>query len=356
MNAIDLFSGCGGLSYGFVEAGIDVIVGIDNNEIALKTFELNHPNSKGLKLDLGNPDFIEQLDKEIGKRSVDIVIGGPPCQGFSLTGKRDKEDIRNNLYKSIFICAKKYKPKAILIENVPGLKTLYNGDFYKLIIDEFEKMGEYNFKDKVLFAADYGIPQIRKRIFFIGIRKDIGEVSFPEPLRSPENYVTTREAIGDLPSLENEELQEKFQYSCDPQNQYQLNMREGSNGIYNHIITFHKEHVKNVIAQVPEGGNHKDLPEGVGNTRKFNEAWTRYDGDKPSKTIDTGHRNHFHYKYNRVPTVRENARLQSFPDKFIFLGTKTEQYKQSGNAVPPLLGYYLAKKIIEIIGEKNEKI
>ena len=115
----------------------------------------------------------------------------------------------------------------------------------------------------------------------------------------------------------------------------------------NHVGTKHTEHVVSVIKQVPEGGNYKDLPEGVGESRRFNEAWTRYHSQKPSRTIDTGHRNHFHYRWNRVPTARENARLQSFPDDFVFKGTKTQQYKQIGNAVPPLLGLILGKKLLE---------
>mgnify|MGYP003203858599 FL=1 len=130
-------------------------------------------------------------------------------------------------------------------------------------------------------------------------------------------------------------------------------MRLNSSMLYNHVATNHKQFVKDTIALVPEGGNYKDLPPGWGESRKFNEAWTRYHGDKPSKTIDTGHRNHFHYKYNRVPTVRENARLQSFPDDFIFTGTKTQQNRQVGNAVPPLLGYALGKVILEIIKDNE---
>jgi DNA (cytosine-5)-methyltransferase 1 len=122
-----------------------------------------------------------------------------------------------------------------------------------------------------------------------------------------------------------------------------------SNKLYNHEATAHKDFVKKTIALVPEGGNYKDLPEGIGKSRKFNEAWTRYHSRKPSKTIDTGHRNHFHYKYNRVPTVRENARLQSFKDSFRFLATRTSQNTQVGNAVPPLLAYKIAKELIKLI-------
>ena len=131
-------------------------------------------------------------------------------------------------------------------------------------------------------------------------------------------------------------------------------MRKNSGKLFNHVATAHKQFVKDTIALGPEGGNHKDLPPGWGESRKFNEAWTRYHGDKPSKTIDTGHRNHFHYEYNRVPTVRENARLQSFPDDFVFTGTRTQQNRQVGNAVPPLLGYALGKELLEIIRNNEE--
>lgn len=356
MNILDLFSGCGGLSYGFVEAGCKVIIGVDNDEIALKTFELNHPGSKGLNIDLLKENFIDDIKKEIGNKQIDIIVGGPPCQGFSLTGSRKQSDIRNKLYRAMFISANAFNPKAIVIENVPGIQKLYGGKFYDLIFEEFKKNGNYNFESKILYAPDYGVPQIRKRIFFIGIRKDLGKVRFPSQTHSESNYVTTEEAISDLPSLTNDLGEIIQEYSGKPNNHYQKEMRKNSKIIYNHIATQHTEQVKNVISLVPDGGNYKNLPEGVGTNRKFNEAWTRYNSKKPSKTIDTGHRNHFHYKYNRIPTVRENARLQSFPDNFIFLGNKTQQYRQVGNAVPPLLSFCVAKCILEIIGVKNEEV
>ena len=355
MNVIDLFSGCGGLSYGFVEAGCNVIIGVDNDDAALKTFEFNHPGSKGLNLDLFKEDFVDKLAQEVGNRNVDIIVGGPPCQGFSLTGSRNAEDPRNKLYKAMFIAAKKFNPKAILIENVPSIEKLYGGKFYDLIISEFEKNGNYNFKSQVLYAPDYGVPQIRRRIFFIGIRKDLGDVSFPKKTNNPNNYVTCSDAISDLPSLEHTLGEEIQEYDCKPKTDYQKLMRKDSDKIHNHIATNHTDEVKKVISMVPDGGNYKDLPEGIGTSRKFNEAWTRYNSKKPSKTIDTGHRNHFHYKYNRIPTVRENARLQSFPDNFVFIGNKTQQYRQVGNAVPPLLSYNVAKEILKNIGDSDEK-
>ncbi len=236
------------------------------------------------------------------------------------------------------------------------MATLYNGKIHAEIIERFGLFG-YNIISNILCAADYGVPQMRKRLIFMGIRKDIGKPDFPKPTNIPENYVTCRQAIGDLPSRRNELGLEKDVYTHKPFTDYQKAMRGKCEILYNHVATRHKQFVVDVISQVPEGCNYKALPRGVGESRRFNEAWTRYHGDKPSKTVDTGHRNHFHYEYNRVPTIRENARLQSFPDDFVFIGTKTQQNRQVGNAVPPLLGYYLGKQIKKIIlknGEKND--
>ena len=187
----------------------------------------------------------------------------------------------------------------------------------------------------------------------MGIRSDIGVPVFPEPILTPDHYVTCREAISDLPSRENELGLEEDVYDKPAVTDYQKMMRGSCGILHNHVATDHKQFVKDTIALVPEGGNYKDLPAGWGESRTFHEAWTRYDGNKPSKTIDTGHRNHFHYEYNRVPTIRENARLQSFPDDFVFTGNKTQQNRQVGNAVPPLLGYALGKKMMEIIARPD---
>ncbi len=349
---IDLFSGCGGFSFGFESAGFHVILGVDNDKAALETFKANHNNSKTLLADLHEDQAIENIINEVKGHKIDVIIAGPPCQGFSLTGARQKDDDRNKLFYSVFKLAKRLKPQAVIIENVPGLATLYNGQAKEAILDEFKKMKlASNFK--VLYAPDFEVPQIRKRIFFVGLNSKIGTFEFPDKVLPPEKYNTTSIAISDLPSREAEFGYEEDKYDKPPKNEYQKKMRNGAKKLFNHVATKHTEHVINVIAQVPEGGNHKDLPEGVGDSRKFNEAWTRYHSNKPSKTIDTGHRNHFHYKYNRVPTVRENARLQSFPDNFIFTGSRTQQNKQVGNAVPPLLGFHIAKQLLKYLNKKS---
>jgi hypothetical protein len=346
---IDLFSGAGGLSQGFLQAGFKVLAGIDFDEAALKTYAHNIIGAKALKEDLFQEEIaINNISKELGNTSLDVIIAGPPCQGFSLTGSRDINDTRNKLYLAVVHAVEYFKPKAFLIENVPGMATLYKGKVKEQIINTFEDIG-YNISvtDKPLLAADYGVPQFRKRMFFVGFRKDLNleKFAFPKPTLDEDSYIGTAAAISDLPSLEFDLGSPITEYESKPKSDYQTLMRSGSSKLYNHVGTNHTDEVKWVISQVPEGGNYKDLPPGVGDSRKFNEAWTRYHSQRPSKTIDTGHRNHFHYKWNRVPTVRENARLQSFPDRFEFLGTKTQQNRQVGNAVPPLLAQVIAEEI-----------
>ena len=187
----------------------------------------------------------------------------------------------------------------------------------------------------------------------MGIRKDIGTPKFPKEKLAPENYITCRDAVSDLPSLENDLGTEEAEYNKEPLTDYQKLMRGNCSVLYNHIGTNHTQMVKDTIALVPEGGNYKDLPEGWGESRKFHMAWTRLNGNAPARTVDTGHRNLFHYQYNRVPTVRESARMQSFPDDFIFTGTKTQQSRQVGNAVPPLLGQALGEAVLSIIQENS---
>ena len=344
LNVVDMFSGCGGLSLGFQMAGYNIKGMIDFDEDSLETAEANNLAEHYLNLDLFKENWLEKFLNQINFNEVDIIVAGPPCQGFSLTGPRKLDDKRNQLYKAVYDLVSKSKPKAFLIENVKGMATLYKGKVKEDIVKQFSSLG-YNVSTKILNSKDFGVPQSRERLFYIGLKDK--SFNFPSPLFEEGEYVTCREALDDLPSLEN--LVEVYAYSSNESSDYQKLIKNASRELKNHQPTKHTQEVISVIKQVPEGGNHKDLPPGVGESRKFNEAWTRYDGNKPSRTIDTGHRNHFHYEYHRVPTVRENCRLQSFPDTFEICGSKTSQNKQIGNAVPVLLAKILAEEIYEQI-------
>ena len=342
-NIIDLFSGAGGLSYGFEMAGCNVLLGIDNDEAALNTFKLNHKGSQILNCDITEVSYERDIKSLIGDKKVDVIVGGPPCQGMSLSGPRKFDDPRNSLYLSYIRLVKEIKPKAFVIENVIGIVSLFKGKIKDHIIEEFTKMG-YKVQFKTLLASDYGVPQNRKRVIFVGTLED--GFSFPNPV---DYTVTTEMAISDLPTLEYGLGEDESDYLTPHQNDYQKIMRMHSEKVYNHIAANHSDRVKEIIALVPDGGNYKDLPEELRETRKFNVAWTRFPSDRPSPTIDTGHRHHFHYKFNRVPTVRESARLQSFPDNFLFTGNKTQQFRQVGNAVPPIMAKAIADKILEYL-------
>ena len=345
LKVLDLFSGCGGLSYGFVRAGFDVVAGIDNWRDSLITFERNHPGSKGILMDLGNFDP-ENLKKITGK--IDVVVGGPPCQGFSISGKRNPDDPRNGLYASFVKTVKQLQPKAFVLENVPNLVAMSGGKIKDKILKDFSSLG-YEVKYKVMLASDYGVPQNRRRVVFVGTL-DHDSFIFPKPtFFDLESKATAGEAISDLPEGSVEDGTENKKK---PASDYQAKMRKNTNKIFNHEITNHDQKTIDIIALVPDGGNYKDLPDHLKNTRRVNIAWTRYSSNKPSFTIDTGHRHHFHYKLNRIPTVRESARLQSFPDDFVFMGSKTSQYKQVGNAVPPLMAEQIAKALAKALSKK----
>ena len=198
-NVLDLFCGCGGLSKGFEMAGYNIVLGVDFNEPALKTYAYNHHGSKILCGDLSAADTFIKIDKLLGKKKIDVIIGGPPCQGFSLTGPRQFDDKRNKLYLAMIETVRRYKPKAFLIENVPGMATLYKGEVRNEIVRRFTQMG-YAVNTQILCSADYGVPQIRKRLVFVGLLDGKEKFVFPEPYLKPEEYITCEQAISDLPS------------------------------------------------------------------------------------------------------------------------------------------------------------
>jgi len=339
LTCLDLFCGAGGLSCGLHSAGIETVAGIDFDAAAIQTFNKNRLGH-GLVADLEKITSDEV--KALCGGPVDIIAGGPPCQGFSLSGFRDESDKRNRLYKSFVRIVRDLKPRAFLLENVPGLVSLFDGRVKDAIEGEFSALG-FKVVHKILRASDYGVPQHRRRVVFVGVRE--GEFAYPKaeyfehPTNKQKRMVSCKEALSDLPPLSGvDELGSESQsYACAPRCDYQRLMRNRSVAVFNHIAAKHSEKVRSIISMVAPGKNYKSLPEELRKSRNFHVAWTRFPENEPSPTIDTGHRHHFHYKECRVPTVRECARLQSFPDDFVFTGNKTQQFRQVGNAVPPLM-------------------
>ena len=343
---IDLFSGCGGMSLGFEKAGFQSLLAIDNWVDALETYKLNNPYTPVLQADLMTLAIDEVL--KIAARPT-MIIGGPPCQGFSISGKRDPDDPRNILYQSFVNFVDVLRPKYFVMENVPNMASMGGGTILKAAIEEFQALG-YTVTSKILLASDFGVPQNRRRLFVVGVAAQT-PFDFPAPTTaSSESKITTADAISDLSEFS---LEDGASYPSDCNTSYQKIMRARSKGLWNHQVTNHAEKTIETIALVPDGGNYKNLPEHLQNTRRVNIAWTRYSSMKPSNTIDTGHRHHFHYEFNRIPTVRESARLQSFPDSFIFSNSRTSQYKQVGNAVPPLLAQAIGEQLMRLETRKR---
>lgn len=346
MKIIDIFSGVGGLSLGFEWAGFETIAAIDIWKDAIDTFNYNREKKVGIAIDIKKFND-ELLPKILENNIIEGIIGGPPCQGFSTarlsnatTKVHEINKERNYLYLEFFRTVEIVKPKFFLIENVSGLVTSNKGEIVKDIKERFGKIG-YNVEYKVLNAADFGVPQNRMRVFFVGLKQQ--NFSFPEKLNI---RISTKDAISDIEKTNGNEVQE---YVCKPMNSYQKMLRANTSLLKNHQVTTHSEQTTKVISLVPDGGNIKSLPAEYWDIRKYNKAFQRMNSELPSNTIDTGHRNYFHYSENRIPTARESARIQSFPDCFEFLGPKGSQYKQIGNAVPPLLAQSIAKKIIEYL-------
>ncbi len=335
---IDLFCGCGGLSLGFEMAGFETKIAIDMWKDAVNTYNHNNKNNVAVCEDIHNWDesFLQRLKDE---GDIVGIIGGPPCQGYSTVGTRDINDPRNHLYKEYCRIVETISPDFFVIENVKGLTTLAGGAFKDDIINRFTELG-YNVNYKILNAADYGVPQNRYRVFFVGMKKD--GFCFPKEF---DYKVTTEEAIGDLPPLSSDE--KITTYTTIPYTEYQKKIRGKATTLLNHEGTNHSKQTIEIISMIKDGGKIKDLPREYWDIRKYNKAFERMYSKGQSNTVDTGHRNYFHYSQPRIPSVRENARLQSFPDDFEFLGSKTSQYKQVGNAVPPLLAYIVAKSIKE---------
>lgn len=342
---LDLFCGCGGISLGFQLAGFDIIGGVDNNEYATKTFAQNFRKATVLCTDITSITNEQIIDKY---RNVDIIVGGPPCQGFSSANRWQKEsdDPRNKLFFEYLRFVKVLNPKVVMIENVRGLLSRDNGYAKERIITLLSEMG-YSVNVSILDAAEYGVPQNRKRAIFVAIRKDFKDEIFNFENLKKQPKVTVSDAISELYDFE----QQKGEIATPKAtNKYLQYIHGKSKIVSNHEIKYPAEIVQKRISYVPQGGNWQDVPiELWPNSRenRHSSAYKRLDPKAQSCTIDTGnaHSNYFHPIFNRIPTVRESARLQSFNDDFIFVGPRGSQYRQVGNAVPPLLAKAVAAEI-----------
>jgi DNA (cytosine-5)-methyltransferase 1 len=340
---LDLFSGCGGISFGFELAGFEIGGGIDIDQDSINTFKNNFPEAKAFCANL--LEFSdEKIRNEFGKSGIDVIVGGPPCQGFSSANRwqKENEDPRNKLFFEYLRFVEILQPKAVLIENVRGILSRDNGYAKNRIEKLLDDLG-YNVNCRVLNASEFGVPQNRFRAFFVAIRKDyITTFNFDELKKQPK--VCVKEAIGELYSIDqtNEKV---LRYK--PSNNYTKYLRKENQVIHNHEIIYPAEITQNRISHVPQGGNWQNIPEELFTNNRNNRhssAFKRLDENACSVTIDTGnaHSNYFHPIYHRIPTVREAARIQSFKDNFKILGSRTSQYRQIGNAVPPLLAKAVA--------------
>jgi DNA (cytosine-5)-methyltransferase 1 len=261
-------------------------------------------------------EFYQTVSRTLDGRALTVVAGGFPCQGFSMAGNRIVDDPRNSLYKELLEIVINLKPEFVVLENVVGLRSMLNGNVEQMIIEDFEKAG-YKINVTVLRAADYGVPQKRDRVIFIGNRINLTNYH-PKPFVSPENYATTGQAIADLMDVE-------------------------ENPSINHVPTRHSDDIKQRIMALEEG---KSLDKG------YSDAWKKCPWNEPSCTIKENHGGvNVHPRLPRVLTAREMARLQSFPDDFIFEGPKNKQLVQLGNAVPPMLAKAIGLAIRKAKGE-----
>ena len=374
---IDLFAGCGGLSLGFEIAGFNIPLAIEIDEWASETYEKNHPSTEVL---MGDITKITDLENIISKEDlpIDGIIGGPPCQGFSLSGNRDKKDPRNSLFMEFVRFVKYFKPKFFVMENVPGIlsmKTKDNKRVKDIILSEYDAAG-YNVKICKLNAAEYGVPQKRERVFFIGIRKDLPfneEKISPVPFLSEEDQVTLEEAIMDLPQIKAREGKEFQEYNREPTNDYQKWARTNSDGVYNHIAMRHTQRIIERFENIGYGQSVADVDEchqqrKRGDASKisgkvFSQNNMRPYPNKPAPTIAASFQSNFVHPYiNRNFTAREGARIQSFPDTYIFCGKRTtmswekniSQYQQIENAVPPLLAKAIAENMIQYLDKETD--
>lgn len=389
LTMIDLFAGAGGLSEGLSEAGFHCLYASEIESVYAETFKRNHSSAEVVTADIRSLDADEARRKlGLERGELDLIAGGPPCQGFSINAPvRSVLDQRNHLFKEYLRFVDAFAPRAVLIENVPGLVSFERGATLHAILDSLTELG-YGVNVRILGAAYYGVPQMRWRTFVLGLRgKELPSYAFPEPIfhapvranfttvfdgqtlvKTPApdasaKFTTVQEAIGDLPPLKSGERgAEVKEYASKPTCAFQRRARVGSAGVYNHIAPrLSKENLAR-LQYIKPGGNWTDipddlLPKGMRAARKSDHTkrYGRVTPDGLASTILTKCDPHwgayFHYEQDRSFTVREAARIQSFPDHFIFAGSQVKQFEQVGNAVPPMLAEAVGRSLKTVLEE-----
>jgi DNA (cytosine-5)-methyltransferase 1 len=364
MKAFELFSGAGGLGVGLKNAGFEVVVANEIEPDFARTFSINHPETQVITADIHSIDFAEVASR-MGIQKVSLVSGGPPCQGFSTVGSKNRRDPRNSLFYEYLRAVAELDPNFVLFENVSGFKSLYSGEAYRRLIQELGALG-YEIASGVLNAADFGLPQIRLRTIVVGWKKGLNPVSMPMPTHHDRDNIFNMpgklsliEAISDLPPLNSGEHSEA--YATPPQNDYQRKMRDRCSTLSEHNAANYGEKMQEILGLVPPGGTVNDLPQHLRPKSYFANTYARLFPDRPAPTITRNFGTPsssrcIHPFQNRALSTREGARLQGFPDSYRFHGSKISKNLQIGNAVPPIFGEIVAKEILKSLSSSGSQV
>ncbi len=349
MQGIDLFSGAGGMSMGAIASGIDVRFAVEVDKWAAATFALNHPSTKLLDKDIRN---VNGKDFDGLNRKVPItVFGGPPCQGFSTSNQKSRhfDNEKNWLFQEYLRVVMVLRPEWVVFENVKGLLETEGGYFLDAVLLGFKKAG-YTTSCFILNSVDFGVPQRRNRLFIIG---SLHGFELPPPIPTTSRAVTVKQAFSDLPVLENGDVSDEKGYSKAARNSYAKALRGALTACHNNLVSANAPHILERYAYIPQGGNWENIPSHlmanyVDRSRCHTGIYRRLSENEPSVVIGNFRKNMLiHPWIDRGLSVREAARLQSFPDNFRFAGSIGFQQQQVGNAVPPLLAKAVFSRIME---------
>ncbi len=345
---VELFSGAGGLSLGLNKAGFKVVLANEIEKDFAKTYVNNHPKTKMLNGDIRKIDFKKELQK-LNIKNISLVSGGPPCQGFSTLGSKNEKDNRNNLFYEFLRAVAELRPSYVIFENVAGFKTMYQGKVYKELLSKLDKLG-FNSTTTILDISDFGLPQKRLRTIVLAWKKELNKVFLPTATHL-FNKIPLIDAISDLPPIKTNGSSQQYHQVV---NRYQEQLRGNCQTLTEHNASNYGTKMQEILSLVPQGGSVNDLPKRLRPKSYFSNTYARL---LPGKVAPTITRNFgtpsssrcIHPFQNRALSTREGARLQGFPDNYVFHGSKTSKNLQIGNAVPPVLGEVIGRQIINSI-------